>query len=154
MGDEVITNATPPPLTSRVKRSLGFVHDAEGKREASSDFLKLHLRDEAVLLVIVVLEHRLWKTRSERRRYVSATPNKSRSRGVGRWGGGGGGGLTKMVACGRIIKINDSYVTVSLRGCVEAALEKEKKERKRCTYIHHSLHMFADGSRVRFRSHS
>lgn len=64
------------------------------------------------------------------------------------------GGLTKMVACGRIIKINDSYVTVSLRGCVEAALEKGKKKKKRCTYIHHSLHMLADGSRVRFRSHS
>lgn len=31
-----------------------------------------------------------------------------------------------MVACGRIIKINGSYVTVSLRGCVEAALEKKK----------------------------
>lgn len=40
-----------------VKHSLGFVHDTEGERKASSNLLKLSLRNEAVLIVIVVLEH-------------------------------------------------------------------------------------------------
>ncbi len=48
-----------------VKHSLLFVHDTEGKRKASSNFLKFPLRNEAVLVVIVVLEHGLWKTRGK-----------------------------------------------------------------------------------------
>lgn len=43
--------------------SLGFVHDTEGEGKASSNFLKLSLRNEAVLVVIVVFEHRLWERR-------------------------------------------------------------------------------------------
>lgn len=43
--------------------SLGFVHDTEGEWKASSNFLKLSLRNEAVLVVIVVFEHRLWERR-------------------------------------------------------------------------------------------
>lgn len=75
MGDEVITFDTSSPL-KHVKHSLCFVHDTEGKRKASSNFLKLHLRDEAVLVVIIVLKHRLWKTRSKRRRYFAAAEQK------------------------------------------------------------------------------
>lgn len=54
-----------------------------------------------------------------------------------------------MAASRRIVKINEySYITALLRGYAEATLKKGS------TYIHHSLHMFADGSGVRFRGHS
>lgn len=46
--------------------SLGFVHDTEGERKASSNFLKLSLRNEAVLVMIVVLKHRLRETRGHK----------------------------------------------------------------------------------------
>lgn len=43
----------------RVRHSLLFVHDAEGEREARGDFLEVVVRNEAVLVVVVVLEHGL-----------------------------------------------------------------------------------------------
>ena len=39
--------------------SLLFVHDTEGERKASSNFLKFIVTNEAVFVVIVVLEHGL-----------------------------------------------------------------------------------------------
>lgn len=42
-----------------MKHSLLFVHDTEGEWKASSNFLKFPLRNEAVLVVIVVLKHGL-----------------------------------------------------------------------------------------------
>lgn len=51
--------------------SLGFVHDTEGERKASSNFLKLPLRNEAVLVVVVVFEHRLWERRGHERNVVT-----------------------------------------------------------------------------------
>lgn len=100
-----------------MKHSLRFVQDAEGKRKASSNFLKLHLRDEAILVVIVVLKHRLWETRGKRCHYFVFAEQMP----LGRGGGGGVCAQTEMVAFRRIIKINAGYVTVSLCGCVEAA---------------------------------
>lgn len=101
----------------RGDNSLGFVHDTEGERKASSNFLKLSLRNEAVLVVVVVFEHRLWERRGTRAHVVTPVFSSAATAGVG------GGGC--------------------LRG-----------GRKGRTYIHHSLHMLADGARVRPRSNS
>lgn len=49
-------------MRDTVRDSLLFVHDTEGKWKASSNFLEVLLRDEAVLVVIVVLEHGLRAT--------------------------------------------------------------------------------------------
>lgn len=54
-----------------------------------------------------------------------------------------------MAASRRIVKINDcGCITALLSSYAEATLEIGS------TYVHHSLHMFADGSGVGFRSHS
>lgn len=47
---------------------LLFVHDTEGEWKASSDFLKVSLRDVAILIMVVVFKHGLLRTRDTRHR--------------------------------------------------------------------------------------
>ena len=39
--------------------SLFFVHNTEGEGKASSDFLKVLVGDEAILVMVIVFKHRL-----------------------------------------------------------------------------------------------